>query len=66
MHLAQFRIIKRMKAVLATGAGDPEDLYLGETDIPATPPGHLLIRYTHHLIIFSYGIFCTVHFCAHN
>jgi hypothetical protein len=34
-----------MKAVLTSGAGDPQVLYLGEAATPAPPPQHVLIRY---------------------
>jgi hypothetical protein len=46
-----------MRAVLATGPGDPQVLYLGDTSRPAPPPGHLLIRYIlQYLVILSSGI----------
>jgi hypothetical protein len=43
-----------MKAVLTSGAGDPQVLYLGEAATPAPPPQHVLIRY------------CKVNFSATN
>ncbi len=48
IKLNKFELLDRskmMKAVLTSGAGDPQVLYLGEAVTPAPPPQHVLIRY---------------------
>jgi hypothetical protein len=56
-----------MKAVLTSGAGDPQVLYLGEAPTPAPPPQHVLIRYCRDgtnemqcLVLGTYSKFCHI------